>query len=441
MGAAGDGKAILVQLHPQLPGQDLHPLRRRQPRGQYQQVEGGLLELAVLPGIAHHQFPRLLPLVHRRGHRPPVPHPRQPLHPLYIGLILLPRGPQVHVKDRHLQLRVQRLGQRHLLGRVHAAYRGAVARPTQVVPRPHAVHEPHPLRRRTVGGPRQAGHRRPRQTHHPLELQGRQHVVVYPVAVLSLHPGVKGGKARRQQHRPHPQRLVPRLHIQVDGPRGTGLHARPAPGAGRFVDHPGVGHRPQARGAVDGLLRRQPALVLVGSLFGTDPLTLAAPVAQLHVHVAGLVPHPRLEGPRLPVQPQQPAVGQQAHVLVQVALQGGAQRRLARQHQADAARVGGKGVVQQVHRAAHGRGAVHQDHSPAPLRQVHRSRHPGNAPAHHQYPVARLVRLSYHSMLQPRHPVAPATGSPVPSTAAWGPPGACPAPSSTAARRPGPSVP
>ena len=77
---------------------------------------------------------------------------------------------------------------------VHAAYPGAVD-VVLLVPAPHAVQDRHPL-----GGPAVAeaylALGRPAGVDHPLELETREHVVVYAVPILGRSGGIKGFKAR-----------------------------------------------------------------------------------------------------------------------------------------------------------------------------------------------------------------------------------------------------
>jgi hypothetical protein len=389
-------KAPLVQRHPEPASHFLCPRRRPKAHGQHQQLEILLLQTPTFAHVAQPHVPVPPLLVHRRRHRPPVPHPGQPLHTRHVRLEILAKGPQVHVEHRRLHLRRHLLGQRHLLGRVHATRRRAIPHPAQVVPRAHALHKGHLLRRSPVRRPRQAPHTAARQAHHPLELQARHHVVVHPVAVLALQPRVKGPKPRRQEHRPYLQLLLPSRHLQVHRPPRTGRHARPAPRAVRRVDDPRIRHRPQARRPVDGLLRPQPALVVVGPRLRAGCRAQPAAVALLPVHEPRLVHHPHpvaralhpTHSLRACLRAHHLGVGQQPHPGPHGALQRRTVGRLLRQHQADAARVRRKGVVQQVHRTPDGRRRVQQQHLATHLRQVHGRRHARDAPAHDQYRLA-----------------------------------------------------
>ena len=153
---------------------------------------------------------------------------------------------------------------------------------------------------------------------------------------------------------------------------------------------PRVGHRPQARRPVDGLHRRQPALVVVGPGFGTDRRAVAAAGAARRVHVARLVPHPGGERARLPFQPSQLGVGQQVDVLPGLALEGGAEGGLAgaasgRCRRSWWERCGPAGASNRRWPAR-----VQQVHLVPQLRQVHRRRHPRDARAYHETPALLL---------------------------------------------------
>jgi hypothetical protein len=83
-------------------------------------------------------------------------------------------------------------------------------------------------------------------------------------------------------------------------------------------------------------------------------------------------------------------VGQEGDVGVEVALEGGAEGGLLREHEAEAAGVGGEGVVEEVEGAADGRSGVEEVDVEAELGEVRGSSHAGNASAGDEDRVERV---------------------------------------------------
>ncbi len=179
-------------------------------------------------------------------------------------------------------------------------------------------------------------------------------------------------------------------HLQVDGLLGAGLDAESAAGAGVHIDEPGIGYGAEAGRAVDGLGWGQGALVVVRAGLGTDLGAEAAAIAEVGVDEASLVGDGGGEGAGLAGEVGEMGVGEEGDVGVEVALEGGAESGLPGQHEADAARVGGEGVVEEVHGAADGGSGVEEVDLDAEVGEVSGGGHTGDAGAGDEDRVVRV---------------------------------------------------
>jgi hypothetical protein len=178
-----------------------------------------------------------------------------------------------------------------------------------------------------------------------LELESGEDVVIDLVAVLPLDASVKGGEARGEEEGGAVDGGGVVVHMEVDGTCGANGDTLAAAGAEVHIDEPGIGHGAEAWWAVDGLGGREPALVVVGAGDGADGGAEATIVALVRVDEAGLVEDGGGEGAWGAKEVGEEGVGEEGDVVVGVALEGGAEGGLVRQHEADAAGVGGEGVV------------------------------------------------------------------------------------------------
>jgi len=235
--------------------------------------------------------------------------------------------------------------------------------------------------RRAIGGSPQAGDGRASQADHALELEGGEDVVIDLVAVLALEAGVKGSKARGEEDGGDGEGVLGGLHVEVDGAGGTGVDAGAAAGADVHIDEPGVGDGAEAGRAVDGLDGLEPALIVMGAGFGADGGALGTAGAEVGVDVAGFVAEGGGEVTGMAVEAEEGGVGQEVEEGVEVALEGGAEGGLVREHEAEAAGVGGEGVVEEVEGAADGGRRVEEVDGNPELGEVEGGGHAGDAGA------------------------------------------------------------
>jgi hypothetical protein len=118
--------------------------------------------------------------------------------------------------------------------------------------------------------------------------------------------------------------------------------------------------------------------VVVGPGLGTDGGAEAAAVAQVRVDKASLVVDRGGVVAGLAAKAGELGVGEEGDVGVEVALEGGAEGGLMREHEADATGVGGEGVVEEVHRAADGGSRVEEVDVDAEVSEVHGGSHTGD---------------------------------------------------------------
>jgi hypothetical protein len=123
----------------------------------------------------------------------------------------------------------------------------------------------------------------------------------------------------------------------------------------------------------------------VGPGFGTHGGALATAGAAGGIDVAGFVAHRGGKVAGLAIEVEEVGVGQEMEKGMEVTFEGGAEGRLVGQHEAQAAGVGGEGVVEEVHRATDGRSRVEQMDGDALLGEVQRGGHAGNAGAHDEH--------------------------------------------------------
>jgi len=393
-GVVGDGlsKAIVVELEAELLGQVLHALGWGKAGGEDEEVEAVLVEAGVLADRGDEEVTGLLELADVGGHGAAVGHAGQGLDLVDVGLEILAKGAEVHEKDGDLEGRVELFGQGDLLGGEHAAGGGAMARAAEVVAGADAVDKGDVLRREAVGRASQVSDGGAGEADHALELEGGEDVVIDAESVLALEACVKGSKARGEQERPGGDLIIAVGHVEVDGAGGAGLDAAAAFSAGVHVDEPGVGDGAEAWGAVDSPGGREPALVVVGAGLGADVGAEAAAVAEVGVDKAGLVADGGGEAAGQTVEVCELGVGEEGDVGVEVALEGGAECGLLGQHEADAAGVGGEGVVEEVHGAADGGSGVEEVDVEAEVGEVGSGGHTGDASTGDEDRVARVDR-------------------------------------------------
>jgi hypothetical protein len=240
-----------------------------------------------------------------------------------------------------------------------------------------------------VGRARETGGGGAGETDHALELERGEDIVVDPEAVFTLEVSVKGSKAWGEEDGADREVFVAVGHVEVDGGGGASVDAAAAASAGVRVNEPGIGDRAEARRAIDGLDGREPALVVVGACFGTDRGAEATAVALVGVDKASLVADGGGKVTGRAVEGQEVGVGEEGDVVAGIALKGGAKGGLVREHEADAAGVGGEGVVEEVHRAADGGSGVEEEDGQVAFGQVHGCGHAGDACADDQSRVGR----------------------------------------------------
>ena len=143
--------------------------------------------------------------------------------PLEVAPVALRKGSHVHHEHLDVQLRLVLLGHDGFFGGVHTAHRRAVV--VALIPRADALQKRDALRRLLIRRALHVPRRRSRRRQQPLELQRRDHVRVasQPVFLRQLRPVHL--VARRQDHRPHLHRLLPRHHVVIDGLHPAGVHA------------------------------------------------------------------------------------------------------------------------------------------------------------------------------------------------------------------------
>jgi hypothetical protein len=129
--------------------------------------------------------------------------------------------------------------------------------------------------------------------------------------------------------------------------------------------------------------------VVVRARFGADGGAEATAVAAVGVDKASLVADGGGKVTRGAVESEELGVGEEGDVWVGMALEGGAEGGLVREHEADAAGVGGEGVVEEVHGAADGGSGVEEERGDSAFSQVCGSGHAGDACADDQDRVRR----------------------------------------------------
>ena len=191
---------------------------RVQPDRQHHQIEFLFLHAVVVGRVADGDVLGVRDLVADRHVASDELHAGQVLRPLVEALEVLAVGADVVVENRRLHLRHVVLGQDHLLLRVGAADRRAIAVAARDhLPRTDAVDPGDLVRMLLVRRAQDLALVRPGGAEQALEVEAGDDVLIGAVAVVAAQPGVEGLVAGRQNDRPDLDFDFLRLLVEVDG--------------------------------------------------------------------------------------------------------------------------------------------------------------------------------------------------------------------------------
>ena len=298
------------------------------------------------------------------------------LGPLLRLVKLLALGPNIHVENRNIHIRIMFLGNKRFLDRVHATDRRAVAVTAPQVPGTDTLDKGQPLGMTSIGKTLDLTLKWSGGRGHPLKLDRGDNVRMHAVGILGQGLFTDPAKTRRQDNRTDLQldflRLLPEINGMALADRDTDL-------AG-IMGQVQTGRRINIICCryclgiinVDGTGYGQSFVIrihkVLGAVLGTEPAGRTA----VRINIAGPLPDFGCEITWFSIQCQKISIGEHLYIWRPTGLY-----QLRREY-SERAVVGREGFIQLGHEPADNRCLLHQIDVVTKFSQVKGSLHSGN---------------------------------------------------------------